>query len=609
MATTPSPLIWDFSREIATDASEIGVSHYFDEDAQSLYLKNGNLYTKTYAINEGHWSESVLSDEIKITDGHLFSKIRLDHPINGTLYFVGLEDGHVVFLRYVYGYELTNIINSWDLSSQSDSPIDQMSLSIDNIDSDIFTDESSLFNPGSRVPIKIRFGDSELLQMGLSWIDEVDYTIGSDTVPMSGRNTIGCFLKDQTIDEDVTKTDTDKNIAEWLVNKAGIKKYNIQNLNKNRTFDFQASTDILSAITNISTIFNVDEEGDDYGVLETADGTVLIGSSEFRSTIMPNSAYEFTLGKDIFSRATTKNSDAAYTHLRTTGTVKVTDYNSLTSYKKGDVVRYNTPEYDESTDYDAGEFVKYSGMYFSALRNIRRGWDSQYWRLLVVPEDEKYKYETVGQFTNTKDYVVGDYVKNFNDLVYICIKDRLRVWDARDWYYVGQSEEIYECIEDVNYGKTTLRTAWWKYKGDNKQNPIFTEINTFPYWSLNGHKTKHISAPYEMTYSEFNHWSEKQKEAFQYTGITEKFTGPFRPQLLVGDVAKVKNGDAVSSLGIITDIRHSFSKTEGFKTDFSVDSGGVETDGSGYIIYTKTARVDGYNRKQKISDLIKIISK
>jgi hypothetical protein len=97
--------------------------------------------------------------------------------------------------------------------------------------------------------------------------------------------------------------------------------------------------------------------------------------------------------------------------------------------------------------------------------------------------------------------------------------------------------------------------------------------------------------------------------AYQYVGIGEDFTGPFRPQLLVGDVASVVNGTVGTNLGIITEVKHSFSRKNGFTTDFSVDSGGVVTDGGNYKVYSRAAELHGFNRKQRIMDLVRYASR
>ena len=66
--------------------------------------------------------------------------------------------------------------------------------------------------------------------------------------------------------------------------------------------------------------------------------------------------------------------------------------------------------------------------------------------------------------------------------------------------------------------------------------------------------------------------------------MSEAFSSPIRPQLLVGDVASVYyTGETeATDLGVVTDITHSFGET-GFFTDFTVDSGGVVTDGEDYM--------------------------
>ena len=91
--------------------------------------------------------------------------------------------------------------------------------------------------------------------------------------------------------------------------------------------------------------------------------------------------------------------------------------------------------------------------------------------------------------------------------------------------------------------------------------------------------------------------------------MSEAFTSPIRPQLLVGDVASVYyTGKSEStSLGVITDITHHFGES-GFFTDFTVDSGGVVTDGENYTVISRSAVLKGYNRKQRLADLIRVVA-
>ncbi|RYD01635.1 hypothetical protein N752_29090 [Desulforamulus aquiferis] len=58
------------------------------------------------------------------------------------------------------------------------------------------------------------------------------------------------------------------------------------------------------------------------------------------------------------------------------------------------------------------------------------------------------------------------------------------------------------------------------------------------------------------------------------SGEVEDFVGPFRPHLLPGDLAEIMDNDGPRLLGIITTVKHSWSKTTGFLTSITIDSGG-----------------------------------
>lgn len=105
------------------------------------------------------------------------------------------------------------------------------------------------------------------------------------------------------------------------------------------------------------------------------------------------------------------------------------------------------------------------------------------------------------------------------------------------------------------------------------------------------------------TQAAFDEWCADQIDRMQYVGKTESYTSPIRPQLQCGDVAKL-NGE---TLGIVTAVSHTID-TNGFRTSFSVDSGGrIMVDGG--TISTKTAAKNGYTRKQNMIDLVRVASR
>lgn len=103
--------------------------------------------------------------------------------------------------------------------------------------------------------------------------------------------------------------------------------------------------------------------------------------------------------------------------------------------------------------------------------------------------------------------------------------------------------------------------------------------------------------------------AEDYARSLQYVGIGESFSSPLRPQLLPGDIAEIyETGDSEAvSLGLVTELSHNFGES-GFFTDFSIDSGGSATDSTDYTIISRAAILDGYNRKQRVIDLVGLIS-
>lgn len=465
MAATSSPLVWEFYREISTDSAAvpIGVAHYYDENAQTFYLNDG-LVTKTTVVDDGHWTASTLSDEVSIEE-HAYSILGFDHPSNGTLYWAATDGTTLMFMRYIYAMDLSPFTESWSWVSQNDNAIAQFSADVQNLGPDIFTNESTLFQPGARVILKVAMGDSQPYSIGVAWIDECDYDVASDTIPISGRNSIGYFLKDQTYDDNYTFTGISSDIMAAILAYAGVTKTNIQTGTGTFPFTFNPSDTILDGIETMLSAYSTDTY--EWKIAELPDGTVCVGYANWLSTLLPNTYYSFDEGKDVFKRKTTKLSDSSYTAIRATG----------------------------------------------------------------------------------KD-------SSGNDLT-----------------------------------------------------PVTVTVNNFKYWSLGSHRTNHLQAPDGFTQTQLQTWAEKQAEKYQYIGIGEDFTGPFRPHLIVGDIAEVVEDDVGTSLGLITEVRQVFSKTDGFRTEFFVDSGGVSTDGENYIIYSRAAEVSGFNRRQRVIDLVRYIAK
>lgn len=454
-------LVWNYYRRVTAPGLPGGLVHYFDETSQSVYLSGGGIATRLADVPGGHWEEAAPGEELSISKDD-FTKLRLDHPANGVLYGVATAGKDLVYLRYIYAMDLSNIAQSVSWTSQMDSAVSQLSASIQNVSQAAFGEDVSLFQPGARLTLRVRMGDSLPYPIGVAFLDECRYDARSNTVPLSGRNTIGYFLKDQTFDDDTEFTGLSHEIAARIFALAGITKSEIQPGAGDQPFTFTPETPLLSGLEEMQSFYTNAEKA--WKLVELPDGMVLLGYDYWIAQRQANGYYTFEVGGDVFRRKTRKSADASFTAVRVTG-------------------------------------------------------------------------------------------------------------EAADG--------------------TTLT-------------PCRVEVTNFPYWSLGAHRTRHLTAPKGMTQEQLDAWAALRAQELQYVGIGEDFTGPFRPQLLPSDVAESREDGVGISLGVITEVRQTFSRTEGFRTEFSVDSGGVATDGDGYIVYSRAAALDGYNRRQRIADLIRV---
>ena len=227
MAATTTPLIWDVVDVLGgiENAGLGALVDYFTEEYQLLYLAGG-LKTMTGEVSEGHWKDASLDNthQIELLDGEP-SLSAWDHPLNGELFGVGVQDDYLIFYRYLYARELTQLVKDGSWRFRNDSQITQLSLTLKNPGEEMVTGEATLFNPGARVTAGISMGGSRPYALGVAFADEIDFDAQAETFSVSGRNTIGYRLNNQTFNDNNTFTGNGKQVVEWIFNRAGVKKY------------------------------------------------------------------------------------------------------------------------------------------------------------------------------------------------------------------------------------------------------------------------------------------------------------------------------------------------------------------------------------------------
>lgn len=321
MATTTAPLVWSFNRALTVmDGANVGgVAHFYDETAQDIFTLSGGMYTRLTTPTDGHWRDNELSSPSQAIDSTVYSRLDLDHPVNGTLYFAAIVGGQLRFMRYVYAADISNICDSVTHTQQIDNPVTQITANIKNVDNDWFDSEATLFNPGARMTLGVSYGSGAVYPLGVAYLDDCTHDPQSATVPVSGQNAIGFYLKTGTFGSDAgTYTGDYDTLMKRIMGWAGVRKYNIMDGSGNVNLVAKASDTFLSAIDHFHnvTYYNASLP---MAIRETADGTVVAGYCSWLDTYLPPSYYTFSVGKEVFKRKTKKTADAAYSGVYVTG--------------------------------------------------------------------------------------------------------------------------------------------------------------------------------------------------------------------------------------------------------------------------------------------------
>lgn len=309
MATTTSPLVWDFYREVEGPSGLGGVVHYYDEMSQSLWLSS-KIMTNVANVLEGHWETTNVEDTIDIGTPS-YNLLATDHAYNGVLFGVAMTDSELVYLRYVYAVDCSNIIDSGSLNYSNDNSVVQLRANLMNVDEAVFNRDLTVFQPGAKVTFKVIVGQSQPIGMCVAFLDSADYNVLSETVPISGRNTIGYKLMESTFDDTVELSGTATSISEQILNLAGVQNYVIEQNDKQRTHKFKSNQNLLSGLEQVFIYYN-------WKIVELPDGKIVVGTASFISNYVSNGYYSFDNG-ELFKRRTKRSSDATYTKVRVTG--------------------------------------------------------------------------------------------------------------------------------------------------------------------------------------------------------------------------------------------------------------------------------------------------
>lgn len=281
--------------------------HFFDNEAQVLYLKSGELYGKITNTPYGEWKGKTFEDEIKISLDNGIENLELN-SISEFGVFGCYKSGNThKLLIYEMQIDISKYLASGTIKHSITSPISTFNLNLENpLDTNpehegeniAISEKTSLISPGAKVIFKFRMGDSEEYEMGIFYVDRSDFSLLSETVGTEGRNLIGKALKDQSFGEKNTfPFEVLTEIIRKLLLNANINPYKIliENTDRKSGFNFAPNKDYLSGLEEVfkATL--------NWKIEEKTDGTIVVGSPDYLG-FTRRDRFEFYRNKDIFSR-------------------------------------------------------------------------------------------------------------------------------------------------------------------------------------------------------------------------------------------------------------------------------------------------------------------
>lgn len=134
---------------------------------------------------------------------------------------------------------------------------------------------------------------------------------------------------------------------------------------------------------------------------------------------------------------------------------------------------------------------------------------------------------------------------------------------------------------------------------------IYSSIPYYEGWNIGAHRTYYQDVPETTDQTTMERIRDELVECMQYSGITETFKAFMQPQLQIGDVAVVVDGETTRISGIISEINHEFGR-EGFFTTFTVTSGGTisDPDNPATVATKYVNRLGGANRQRRLTDYL-----
>ncbi len=301
-------LTFEHSQKIADGSNPAGY-HTPDSRFQVMFTEGGKVKTTTTTTPTGYFADRTFSTPYAIATDEEVEFLRVTYlPRVNLLAHWESEDRHRLTVL-ILKQDASQYLESGTIQYRDQDPGATMTLTLQNPEGLFAAEGYAGVMPGGKISVWFSMGDSEMIQIGLFFVDRISKEVGKPTVTIEARNTTGKLLKDQTFNTSAKRMSwkTDQFFGEMLVD-AGISEYAIQEELRPSVYEFTPDKTYYEGMMDaLLPLF-------DWRIREDETGRIIIGHrSDFEE--FTEGVFSFDRDTDCISRQIVRDDQNTYSKI------------------------------------------------------------------------------------------------------------------------------------------------------------------------------------------------------------------------------------------------------------------------------------------------------
>lgn len=179
------------------------------------------------------------------------------------------SSGDHKFVVYMMPTDISSALQDGSISLSASGEVSSMNASFINIHGLLLNRYRALVTPGTKLELYFSIGGSEETPLGIYYVDRANISYPEADISVTGRNTIGKLLKEQTFDENtlISEGSIQQNIRS-ILDYAGVEDYFVGDAPGGGKLEYDPDTTILEGIKYAISLVT------DWKIAETLEGRV-----------------------------------------------------------------------------------------------------------------------------------------------------------------------------------------------------------------------------------------------------------------------------------------------------------------------------------------------